>query len=59
MMEDKKWMCGKVFQMKLEKKIIRKHSLSIKIFLKVHPALTEYLNEVVQVREIVMQDLLR
>lgn len=51
-------MSFKVFQLKLEKKIIRKHSLSIKIFLKSYPALTEYSNEVIQVREIVMQDLL-
>lgn len=48
----------KVFQLKVEKKIIRKHSLSIKIFLKAHPALTAYSNEVIQVREIMMQDLL-
>lgn len=42
----------------LENKIISKHSLDIKISAKAHRALTECLNEVVQVRETMMQDLL-
>lgn len=43
----KKWVVN-YSKSTLEKKIVRKHPLSIKIYPKAHPSLIEYLNEVVQ-----------
>lgn len=53
---EKKKIVAKYSSWMVEKKI-RKHSLPNKISPKAHPALTEYLKEVVQVRERRVQDL--
>lgn len=54
----KKWV-AKYSNWTLEKKIIRKHSLSIKISPKVHPALMKYLIDILQVQKTMMRDLLK